>query len=158
MPETVGGLEISTLREEVCSERFQIKLTAHRSSQSLNLAFEFDSDSLDRATVERWSAHFLTLVQHAAVRPGTPVSGLPLLDGAERKRLFVEWNQTQSDYSRQQCIHQLFEAQALASPTAPAVRYQDDYLTFQQLNQQANQMAHYLRDNGVGADPSLACV
>jgi amino acid adenylation domain-containing protein len=150
--ETVGGLEVSTLREEVRGERFAIKLTAHRSDESLNLAFEFDSDSVDRETVERWSAYFLTLLQHAAAHPDTLVSQLPLLDGAERKRLVVEWNQTQSDYSRQQCIHQLFEAQALASPTAPAVRYQDDCLTFQQLNQQANQMAHYLRSNGVGAD------
>ena len=151
-PQTVGELKISAVRQEVCGESFQIKLTVHRSGDSLTLAFDFDSDSVDRATVERWSDHFLTLLRHAAAYPDTLVSRLPLLAQSDRHCLLVDWNQTASEYPQQQCIHQLFEAQVAATPDAPAVRYQDDCLTYQQLNRQANQLALYLRRNGVGAD------
>ena len=150
--ETVGDLEISTVRQQACGERFQIKLTAHRSGESVNLSFEFDSDIVDRATVERWSSHFLTLLRAATADPTVLVSRLPLLDGTERQRVLVDWNNTESEYSRHSSIHELFEAQAASTPSAPAVRYQDDCLTFQQLNEQSNQLAHFLRGKGVGAD------
>ncbi len=150
--ETVGGLAISTIRRQECDERFLIKLAAHRSGESLNLAVEFDASSIDRSTVERWSAHFLTLLLHAAAHPETVLNRLPLLDVSECHELVVGRNQTASEYPRQQGIHQLFEVQAAKTPGAPAVRYQEDCITFEQLNQQANQLAHYLRRNGVGAD------
>ena len=150
--ETVGGLGISTIRLDSCGERFQMKLKARYSAKSLTLSFEFDSDCVDRAMVERWSSHFLTLLRHAVAHPETAIGHLPLLDESERRRMLVGWNQAEAPYPRQQCIQELFESQAAVSPGAPAIRYEDDCLTFQQVNQQANQLAHYLRSRGVGAD------
>jgi amino acid adenylation domain-containing protein len=149
---TFGDLKFTTVRQEVCCERFQLKLSARRQVDRLWLEFHFDSSCLDRSTVERWSTHFLTLLKAAVADPRVAANRLPLLDAAERHRLLVEWNQTAADYPRDSCIHQLFEAQVAQTPDLPALRYEDECLTYRQLNEQSNQLAHYLRSQGVGAD------
>jgi amino acid adenylation domain-containing protein len=151
-PQTYGPLVVSTLRQSVFSEQFRIKLDVRLDCEWLDLSFVYDAGRLDCETVERWSSHFLTLLQYAATHPETPISQLPLLSEQERHKLLVEWNQTAADYPRQYCIHTWFEEQAALTPDAPAVRYQDDLLTYRELNQQANQLAHYLRTKGVGAN------
>ena len=147
-----GDLKITALRQETACDRFRLKLAARRRDDRLWLEFHFDSGCLDRSTVERWSTHFLTLIAAAATNPDTLASRLPLLDEAERSRLLVDWNQTAADYPRDRCIHELFEAQVSQTPNLPAVRYQDDCLTYRELNEQADQLAHYLRSLGVRQD------
>ncbi len=147
-----GDLKFKTLRQEALCERFRLKLSARRRGSRLWLEFHFDAGCLDRSTVERWSAHFLTLLSAAAAAPETLVSRLPLLDESERRRMLVDWNNTSADYPRDRCIHDLFEAQAARTPDLPAVRYADECLSYRQLNEQANQLAHYLRSKGVGPD------
>ena len=94
----------------------------------------------------------MTLLAAAAVSPETVTSRLPLLDEVERRRLLVDWNQTAVEYPHEHCIHDLFEAQAAKTPDLPAVRCEDDCLTYRELNEQANRLAHYLRSKGVVAD------
>jgi non-ribosomal peptide synthetase component F len=71
------------------------------------------------------------------------------LTEAEKHTLLVEWNNTEINYPQDQCIHQLFEAQVEKTPDAVAVVYENYYLTYQELNQRANQLAHYLQKLGV---------
>ena len=80
------------------------------------------------------------------------MSELPLLTDGERRQLLVEWNDTAADYPRDQCIHQLFETQAARTPEAVAVVFEDRQLTYAELNARANQLAHYLRELGVGPE------
>jgi amino acid adenylation domain-containing protein len=75
-----------------------------------------------------------------------------VVDEAERHQLLVEWNATAVDYPSNQCIHQLFEAQAERIPAAVALVFEQQQLTYRELNQQANQLAHYLRQLGVGPE------
>jgi len=75
-----------------------------------------------------------------------------LLTESQRHQLLIEWNNTASDYPYDQCVHQLFEAQVAHTPNATAVVFENQSLTYQQLNQKANQLAHYLRKLGVGAE------
>lgn len=147
-----GDLRFTPARQGACSERVTLRLSAQRQGESLRLAFIFDSGRLDRETIERWSGHFMTLMAAATTSPEIPTSRLPLLDEEKRRRLVVEWNQTVAEYPREQCISTLFEAQATKTPEAPAVRYQEECLTYRQLNEQSNQLAHYLRNRGVAAD------
>ncbi|PLZ56615.1 non-ribosomal peptide synthetase, partial [Fischerella thermalis WC439] len=70
------------------------------------------------------------------------------LSEAEQQQLLVEWNDTETEYPNQ-CIHQLFAAQVERTPDAVAVIFQDEQLTYTQLNQRANQLAHYLQKLGV---------
>ena len=73
-------------------------------------------------------------------------------ESAELHRILVEWNQTDAPYPSDQCIHQLVEAQAERTPNAVAVQQEDEQLTYCELNQRANQLAHHLREIGVGAE------
>lgn len=80
------------------------------------------------------------------------IEGLPLLSEAELHQQLVEWNDTQMDYPLSQCFHELFEAQVERTPEAVAVAFEQEQLSYRELNQRANQMAHYLQDMGVGPD------
>ncbi|MHC5780000.1 non-ribosomal peptide synthetase, partial [Nostoc sp.] len=84
--------------------------------------------------------------------PQQPISELSLLSKVERHKFLVEWNNTQVDRPHDKCIHQLFEAQVEQTPDAVAVVFQDQQLTYRDLNRHANQLAHYLQALGVGTE------
>ena len=84
--------------------------------------------------------------------PQTPLSRLDILPKAERQQVLVEWNDTKVEYPQDKCIHQLFEEQALRTPDSVAVVFEDQQLSYRELNQRANQLAHYLQKRGVGPD------
>ena len=149
--QSYGDVTFEVMRQEVSAERFKLKLEVHKVGDSLHLRFHYDASRFSSDTIERWAAYFQTLLAAAVAAPETPVSRLPLLSPAERQQLLVDWNQTAADYPKL-CLHQLFEAQAARTPDRPALRFADQQLTYRQLNQRANQFAHYLRTLGVGPD------
>jgi amino acid adenylation domain-containing protein len=118
----------------------------------LAIAISYDRRRFDRATITRMLGHFQTLLQGMATAPEIPLKELPLLTEAEKHQLLIEWNKTWAEYPQDQCIHQLFEAQVERTPDAVAVVFEDKQLTYRQLNQQANQLAHYLQKLGVGSE------
>ncbi|MBD0328126.1 MAG: amino acid adenylation domain-containing protein, partial [Pyrinomonadaceae bacterium] len=84
--------------------------------------------------------------------PHQSLSSLPLLTAAEIHQQLIEWNNTQTDYPKNKCLHQLFEEQVEKTPDAVAVVFENQQLTYRQLNTKANQLAHYLQKLGVGSD------
>ena len=112
------------------------------------------------------SGHFLALLEGSVADPEQPIHALPLLTGQEQQQMLVEWNDTDADtaagtgtaagtaadYPGDACLHQLFEAQVERTPTAVAVTFRDQHLTYRELNQRANQLAHYLVAQGVGPE------
>jgi amino acid adenylation domain-containing protein len=113
-------------------------------------------------TVQALDTHqrrFVRFVQALVADPMQSIGGIDLLDAEERHRLLVEWNATQQDYPADQCIHQLFEAQVERTPQAPALVYEDQTLSYAQLNARANRLAHQLIELGVKPDARVAlCV
>lgn len=81
---------------------------------------------------------------------------MPLLTEVERQQLLVDWNSTATEYPRDKCIHQLFEHQAEVNPDAIAIRHHGNQLTYGQLNQRANQLAHFLKSIGVSRETIVA--
>jgi amino acid adenylation domain-containing protein len=147
-----GELRIGWLEQSGCSEPFKLKLVALHGERDLKLEFHYDAGRFEPSAVERIAGYFLTLLQAAVAAPDTPVSRLPLLGSKERDQILVRWNQTAAEYPRTQCLQQLFEAQADRTPERAAVRCADQQLSYRQLNQRSNQLAHYLRSNGVAPD------
>src|SRR5262249_43030268 len=96
--------------------------------------------------------HFEVLLEGIAADPSRRLSELPLLTEPERRRLLVDWNATDTDFPRDTCAHHLFEAQARRTPDAPAVRFGKGQLTYRELNERANWLAHFLRRRGVGPE------
>ncbi|MBA2675395.1 non-ribosomal peptide synthetase [Ramlibacter sp.] len=88
--------------------------------------------------------------------PDTPLRSLDVLPAAERQRLLVDWNATRTEYDRAKCAHELFEAQAAATPAAIALAQGDTTLTYAELNARANQLARHLRALGVGPEARVA--
>ena len=112
----------------------------------------YNSDLFESATIERFCAHFSKLLESVAFAPDERLPLLPMIGAEERQRLLVEWNDTRDDYELDRCIHELFEEQVARMPHAPALVFENQQLTYDQLNRRANQLAHYLRGLGVGAE------
>ncbi len=108
-----------------------------------------DSDRFDTDTITRMLGHLQTLLEGMSTNPQQRLGELSLLTEHERHQLLVEWNQTQVEYSQDQCIHQLFEAQVERTPDAIAVVFEDQQLSYCELNARANQLAYYLQTLGV---------
>ena len=98
------------------------------------------------------ATHFQVLLEGIVSNPDQNLSELPILTQAEQHQLLVEWNDTEADYPRDQCLHELFEAQVEQTPDVVAVVFEQQQLTYRELNTRANQLAHYLRKQGVGPE------
>ncbi|WP_009630731.1 non-ribosomal peptide synthetase [Synechocystis sp. PCC 7509] len=116
----------------------------------LELRIECDRHRFDTSTISRMLGHLQTLLTAMVFNSEVRLHELPLLTAAE-KQLLVDWNKTTTNYPHQ-CIHQLFAQQVEKTPDAVAVVFEGQSLTYQQLNLQANQLAHYLQKLGVGAE------
>jgi amino acid adenylation domain-containing protein len=112
----------------------------------------YNAEVLDQESVVQMQHEFTAFLQGIASHPERRLSDLPLLTKAEQSRLLIEWNATQAAYPKQSCIHQLFEAQVERTPNAIAVSYEDEQLTYRELNSRANQLAHHLQKHGVGPE------
>jgi amino acid adenylation domain-containing protein len=117
---------------------------------------EFNADLFDATTITRLVGHLQTLLEGIVADPDQRVEKLPLLAEAERQQLLVEWNDTATVYPQDECIHQLFEAQVERTPDEIAVIFEGERLTYHELNQRANRLAHYLQRLGVGQDTLVA--
>ncbi len=111
---------------------------------------EYNTDLFDGATIDRLLRHYLGLLEAALSNPETRISQLPLLTAEERQQVLVEWNATEAEYPRQLCLHQLFEQQVEQRPEAVACLFEDQQISYQALNQRANQVAHFLQKRGLG--------
>ncbi|MEE4150887.1 amino acid adenylation domain-containing protein [Pseudomonas viridiflava] len=99
------------------------------------------------------------LVKALEQTPETSLQGLSILPTAEREQLLVAFNDTALDYPQQQTIHGMFEAQVERTPDALAVVHGEERLTYRELNQQANRLAHALSKQGVQPDSRVGiCV
>lgn len=147
-----AGLTISSLEVAYKRAKFDLSLFIWEDSGSLAGTVEYNVDLFERATIERLIGHWQTLLASIAADPELPLSQLALLSEAEQHQLLIEWNATQAEYPQERCVHELFEAQAARRPEATALIYEGTHLTYRELNQRANQLAHYLKKLGVGQE------
>ncbi|MDZ7963735.1 MAG: amino acid adenylation domain-containing protein [Nostoc sp. DedSLP03] len=146
------GVSLSELEQERTIAKFDLTLDISETSAGLECEWEYNTDLFDRSTIERMASHFENLLSAIVDNPQQRVSELPLLSPAERQLLLVEWNDTEWEYPKDKCIHELFEEQVERTPNAVAVVFEQQQLTYQQLNSRANQLAHYLQTLGVGPE------
>ncbi|WP_193197120.1 non-ribosomal peptide synthetase [Nostoc sp. MG11] len=111
----------------------------------------YESYRFESTTIARMLGHFRTLLLGMAAKQQQRVKDLPLLTAQEQHQVLLDWNDTQVNYP-QQCIHQLFETQVEKTPDAIALVFENQQLTYSELNTKANQLAHYLRSLGVKPD------
>lgn len=145
-----GGVSFSLDKHYVCFDRFKVKLTCLRKPESLTAQLHYDPEFNDSQSIQRLGEQFQTLVASAAKNPEATVNELEIISDRQRQQLLA-LNNTEIDYP-QNCIHHLFEAQVEQTPHNIAVVFEDQHLTYRELNTRANQLAYYLQDLGVGAE------
>jgi amino acid adenylation domain-containing protein len=170
-----GGLVLESFPLEHRSASLDLVLLVVESTQSLSISMRYNSELFDHSTIIRFGKYFETLLEHVVVQPDVRLSGLAdvlaatdrehqvadrneleILDDGDRERLLAEFNQTASPYPEDVCIHRLFEDQVERTPDRIALTFENQHLTYAELNARANQVAHYLRARGVGPEVPVA--
>ncbi|HEX5884421.1 MAG TPA: amino acid adenylation domain-containing protein [Pyrinomonadaceae bacterium] len=131
--------------------RFDLELHLWAEPDGLIGNLIYSTDVFEQPTIARMLRHVETLLDGIAANPEARLSELPLLTKEEQEQ-FREWNQTSSEYERDQCVQQLVETAVARQPDAVAISYGAEQITYRELNTRANQLAHYLRRRGVGPD------
>ncbi len=146
------GLSVNLLPIENATAKFDLTLSMQNTGDGLVGMWEYNTDLFNASTIERMIGHYVTLLEGIVNNPSEQIGQLPLLRESEKEQLLVEWNRTQADYPIDKCIHELFEEQVGRTPEAVAVVYDNQQLTYHQLNSRANQLAHWLQSLGVGPE------
>ncbi|MBW8849057.1 MAG: AMP-binding protein, partial [Burkholderiales bacterium] len=137
------------------SAKFDLDLSLHEQSERIAGSFQYACALFEHASIERHVAQFVTLLQAMVEDDSACVLRLPLLPETEQSRLLA-FNATEAAFDAELCIHQLFEQQVRLRPEATALVFEQEQLSYAELNARANQLAHHLRSLGVGPDTRVA--
>ena len=145
-----ASLASEPLEIDIGAAAFELTLLVTSTATGLRATAQYRTDLYEAPMIARLLAHWRNLLAAAAAEPKRRLSELPILTAAERHQLLVVWNPTAVAYRRDLCLHQRIEQQVARTPDAVAVVCDGGQLTYAALNIRANQLAHYLRGNGVG--------
>ncbi|MBW8879217.1 MAG: amino acid adenylation domain-containing protein, partial [Acidobacteria bacterium] len=148
----LGEAEIDWVGEGSGIVKFDLELNVQEAGEGLVLHWLYKEDLFHRETIERMASNFEVLLAGLLERPEERVEGLPLLTPQERLRLLSEWQGRHAPDAQERALHELFEAQVERTPDAVAAVCEEERLTYGELNERANGLAHFLIAQGVGAE------
>ena len=155
----LAGLSVEPFHLAYDVAKFDLELSLREADGTIVGVLVYATALFDAATIEHQRGYLLTVLRAMVTQPLQPIMRIDLLDSQEREILLNTWNQTETPYPEDRCIHELFEEQVRRNPEATAVVFQDQSLTYGELNTQANRLAHRLIDLGVKPDKRVAiCV
>ena len=146
----IPGISTRFLELDRGVSQFDLTLMISKIEGQVNALAEYNSDLFEPSTITRMFDSYQKLLKDAITNPTLPVSKLKLIDKEEEYRLVHKKNQTQIDFPREKCFHQLFEIQVEKTPDAIAVIFNNTSKTYRELNRQANVLARHLGEMGVG--------
>ncbi len=147
-----GGLAVEQLGFDTHTAKFDLTLSLAEKGSELHGSLGYNSDLFDERTIVQIVEHFKTLLERLVVEPDMPLARIDLMSDEERRRIIVDWNDTGVTYPHHGGVHTLFEQQAAQTPGLIAVVDEHTQLSYRELNERANALAHMLRDNGVMPD------
>ena len=145
-------VKLSPVAVDTGTSMFDLTLYMWEGERGLSGSIEYNADLFDADTIERMVGQFETLLESIVSDPTRRLSELELLTEVERYKLLVGWNTTEAEYPADKSLVQLFEEQVARSPEAVAVEYERKQLSYRELNDRANQLAHYLQSKGIGPE------
>jgi amino acid adenylation domain-containing protein len=147
-----GGLHVEPMPADGGTAKFDLELLLSEEGDTVHGRLEYSLDLFDAPTAGRIAQYFQRLLVGVADRPDQPIGRLPILDEAERREVLALGDGGLREWPDAGLIHQIFEAQADATPHAEALRFEGERLTYAELDRRANRLAHRLRRSGVGRD------
>ena len=155
-PETTSmeflGLTAEHIDIDNGASRFDITLSMTETSEGFTVGIEYNTDLFSRARMERLARHLEILLAGVIADPDARISDLPLLAPDEERRLLGEWNDTATPFPQTALVQDLFAAQARRQPEATALVWEDQQVSYGDLNRRANLFAAHLQTLGVGPE------
>lgn len=149
-------LAVDLVDVETETAKFDLTLSMIEAPEGWRAGFEYNADLFDAATIDRLLDGYARLLAGGVSRPDRPIAELPWVDPVEQQRILTEWNETARDFPRGRTIAEIFEAQVAKAPERVALSFTGATLTYQELNDRANQLARHLQAAGVGPDRLVA--
>jgi amino acid adenylation domain-containing protein len=146
------NLKVRSLNVGNATAKFDLMMELNGEGRELSGNMEYSADLFDASTIRRMIGHFRVLLKSINADINRPIGDLAMLTEAEQRQLTVEWNETRANYPRESCLQDLFVEQALRAPEAVAATCGEEHISYAELNRRANQLGHYLRGMGVGAE------
>lgn len=143
------GLKAQLLDIESSMAPFDLRLQLTETENGLRGGFDYSSALFKPSTLKRISEHLLNILECVANEPDKKVADIPFLTDGEKNQILNDFNDTEAAYSNKKVISQFFEEQALKTPDAAAVLFEDEKLTYKELNEKANQLARFLQEKGI---------
>ena len=132
--------------------KFDLQLSVVETDGGINGSFEYNTDLFDDVAIGRMLGHLQTLLEGIILNPEQRLSDLPLMNAAERQQVIARGQGANQEFAPNKCLHQLFEEQVARTPEATALVHEEQQLSYAELNQRANRLAHYLQRRGVGPE------
>ena len=147
-----GALGIRPIEVHNGTAKYDLTLFLWQDGGRLRGRVEYNTDVFEGATVARLGRHLERLLEAVSANPAETLSRLPLLSDVERERILGDWSASPRAREVKACVHEMFEAQVRRTPDAVAVEFQDQRVTYRELNERANRLAHQLRRLGVAPE------
>lgn len=144
------GLQIETVDPPEVAAKFDITLILSMEDKRVRAKFEYNSFLFSKTTISHMAENFQILLTAIVTNLDEEIDSLQLISSKIRQKMLVDWNQTASPYAPTIFFYQLFENQAVKRPDAIALVFEDQQITYGEVNRRSNQLAHYLQNNGVG--------
>ncbi|MEI5908948.1 amino acid adenylation domain-containing protein [Bacillus spongiae] len=153
---TMDKLEVDYINCQPETAKFDLSLDMTDTEEGITGAFEYSTDLFSQSTIEKMANHLEVLIHSILKDKEQNVSDVMILDEEEKQQMVYDWNATNIPFPDKKCIHQLFEDSVDKMPNHVAVVFKEKTLTYRELDQKANQLAHYLQERGVGPGVCVA--
>ena len=148
----ISGLEITPHRFKTGNSKFDIVLVAEESEDGLEFSLEYCTKLYKKERMQKLAGHFVNILKEVAANPDKTLAEIDMLSEAEKQQILFDFNNTDLEYRKETTVHRMFEEQAAKTPDNIALVFEDDQITYAELNQKANILAHILKEKGVGPD------
>jgi amino acid adenylation domain-containing protein len=146
------GLKIKPYPREFKIAKFDLTLSATEAENRISFELEYCTKLFKPETVERMAGHFVNLLERVVDRVEIQLQAIEILSVEEKKQILFDFNDTMAEYPKGKTIQELFEEQVERTSNQIAVIFEDEQLTYGELNEKANRLARVLRDQGVKPD------
>ena len=151
-PLKLSGIELSIEPVYTATAKSDLTIWAIETADGISVTAEYATDLFSRGTMERFLGHYRTVLEAIAANPEQRISQLPILTAEEKHQVLQGWNSRTAMYPREKTLAALFEEQVARTPNATAIVFNEQELTYADLNTRAARLAVQLRAQGVGPE------
>ena len=153
---TMDGLKFTDYEITNRAAKFDITLEALEKQDGIQFSLEYCPALFKTETMERFASHFENILKQVVENPEIEIASMELMTKEEKNQIVLHFNDTKCKYPREKTLSRVFEEQVERTPDNVAVIFENEKLTYSELNRRANSLARVLREHGVKGDSIVA--